>query len=162
MIGGVLRGGLAFEVAGRAGEEVDVVDTPGHVELGGEPHRLARLADLLGDQGVGMLGGQLRQLGEHRDRSAGVAVAQLLRAARADATAVSTSPGDASAYSATAAPVAGLMTRCRPPPVTTGAPSIQLPATSGYGLEKPQSWPNASRRRSTKLRISAARKPSNA
>ena len=63
------------------------------------------------------------------DRSTGVAVAQVPSAARADATAVSTSPGDASAYSATASPVAGFKTRCRPPPVTIEAPSIQLPAT---------------------------------
>ena len=94
-----------------------------------EPHRLSRLANLFGDQLVGMLGGQLRQLEEHRGPVDGVAVAHVLSAARADATAVSTSPGDASAYSATASPVAGFMTRCRPPPVTTEAPSIQLPAT---------------------------------
>ena len=39
---------------------------PGTSNSRGQPHRLAGLADLLGDQLVGMLGGQLRQLGQHR------------------------------------------------------------------------------------------------
>ena len=66
MVAGVLRGGLALEVAGRACEEVDVVDAARHVELGGQPHRLAGLTDLLGDQIVGVLTGQRSQLGQHR------------------------------------------------------------------------------------------------
>jgi hypothetical protein len=66
VIAGVLRGGLAFEVARRAREEVDVVDAAGHVELGGQPDRLTRLADLLGRQVIGVLTGQLGELGQHR------------------------------------------------------------------------------------------------
>ena len=62
------------------------------------------------------------------ERSAGVAVAHGRKADRADATAMSTSAGVARAISATVVPSAGLMTRCGAPPVTTAAPSIQLPA----------------------------------
>ena len=43
VVGGVLAGRLALEVARGAGEERDVVDGAGHVELGGEPDRLAGL-----------------------------------------------------------------------------------------------------------------------
>jgi hypothetical protein len=63
-------------------------------------------------------------------RSTGVAVAQPRNAARADATARSTSAAVANAISATGAPLAGFTTWCSPPAVTTGAPSIQLLATS--------------------------------
>ena len=66
VVAGVLRGGLALEMPRRAREEVDVVDAAGDVELGGQPHRLAGLADLLGDQVVGVLVGQLGQPGQHR------------------------------------------------------------------------------------------------
>ena len=66
MVAGVLRGGLALEVAGRPGEEVDVVDAARHIELGRQPHRLTGLTDLLGDQFIGVLIGQLGQLGQHR------------------------------------------------------------------------------------------------
>ena len=111
VVAGVLGGGLALEVAGRAGEEVDVVDAAGHVELAGQPRRLAGLADLLGDQLVGVARTQRRQLGQHRRPvhrgRAGPAPAA---PSRAEATAVSTSAGVANASSATTSPFAGLMT----------------------------------------------------
>ena len=71
----------------------------------------------------------LASLASTAERSAGVAPAQPGRARRADATAASTSPGPARANWTTGAPVAGLVTVCVGPPVVTGAPSIQLPAT---------------------------------
>ena len=65
VIGGVLRGGLALEMAGRSGEERDVVNAARNVELGRQPHRLAGLADLLGDDigGVGL--DEFGELGQH-------------------------------------------------------------------------------------------------
>ena len=42
----VFRSRLAFQVAGRPREEVDVVDGAGYVELAGQPDRLARLPAL--------------------------------------------------------------------------------------------------------------------
>ena len=66
VVAGVLRGGLALEVAGRACEEVDVVDAARHIEFGGQSHRFAGLTDLLGHQIVGVLAGQHSQLGQHR------------------------------------------------------------------------------------------------
>ena len=65
------------------------------------------VSDLLGDQLVGGGAGQRRELGQHRRAVAGVAVDQPVSAARADATAVSTSAVVASAYSVTTAPFAG-------------------------------------------------------
>jgi hypothetical protein len=50
---GVLRAGLALEVARGAGEEGDVVDRAGHVEAVGESDRLAGLAALRGGQLTG-------------------------------------------------------------------------------------------------------------
>ena len=74
VVRGILRGGLALEVAGRAGEERDVVDAAGHVELSRQAHRLAGLADLLGHElgGVGIDEfGQFRQHGGPFSRGRG-------------------------------------------------------------------------------------------
>ena len=59
MLAGVLGTGLALEVAGRAGEEGDVVHGAGDVEALGEPDRLAGLAAL----GRGELAGDGVELG---------------------------------------------------------------------------------------------------
>lgn len=50
----VLRTRLALEIACDTGEELDVVDRSGDVELGREPDRLAGVRDLFGDQHLGL------------------------------------------------------------------------------------------------------------
>ena len=65
VVGGVLRGGLALQVARGPGEEGDVVDTAGDVELRRQPHRFTGLADLLGHHLVRVSRQQFGQRGQH-------------------------------------------------------------------------------------------------
>ena len=65
VVTGVLGGGLAVEMPCGTGEEGDVVDAAGDVELGGQPHRLAGLGDLLGDEDIGIGLDEFGELGQH-------------------------------------------------------------------------------------------------
>ena len=70
VVGGVLRGGLALEVPGRAGEERDVVDAARNVELSRQSHRLTGLADLLGHE-ISSVGTERLGEGEQHCRTLG-------------------------------------------------------------------------------------------
>ena len=66
VVTGILGGGLALEMPCGSGEERDVVDASGDVELGGQPHRFAGLGDLLGDEDLGIGLDEFGELGQHR------------------------------------------------------------------------------------------------
>ena len=122
-------------MAGRAGEEVDVVDAARDVELRGQPHRLAGLADLLGDEVVGVGVGQFGELGEHRRALGGGRrrPAGQRRARRRDG-AVDVG-GGGQRHLGDGAPLAGIDHLVQPPPVTTGR-SVDPAAchVGGHGL----------------------------
>ena len=99
VVAGVLAGGLALEVAGRAGEEVDVVDAAGHVELAGQPRGLPVWLTSSATSSSACSAVSAASLASTADRSAGVAPAQPGSAVRAAATAASTSAGVANASS---------------------------------------------------------------
>ena len=101
----VFAGCLAFEMPGGSSEEPDVVDAAGtSIRLPIGP--ASGLAHFLGDQFVSMLGHEFASLARTVLRSSGVAVDQSRNAARADATATSTSAGVARAISAMTLPLA--------------------------------------------------------
>ena len=134
VVAGVLARGLALEVAGGAGEERDVVDGAGDVEVGGEPDRLAGLPRLGAGQVVGPLGEQGREPGAARPTARpGGALDQAGNAARAAATAASTSAPSASTTCSTVSPVEGSVTSKRSPE----PPVRRRPAMNWCTLRRP-------------------------
>lgn len=124
----------------RAREKSMLSMLPGTSELSGQAHRLAGLADFLGDQLVGVF--------VVASFASLVSTATAWRALHLTILAMPCGRGDRDVHvcrgrqgrSATPSPVAGSMIRCVWPPVATGAPSIQLLAIHRNTL-----WPNANR-----------------
>ena len=107
MVSRILSRRLPGELAGRAGEEADIVDGPWDVEAGRQPDRFAGLQGLPLRQ---LLGSRLEQVGPGEQGSRAfprVALDHGPYAALAADTAASTSAATAPGYCSTTAEVAG-------------------------------------------------------